>query len=50
VIPGPARVTHGDLEAALWRLLAASDSEDATAFLALLDAAGEHLQTADEPR
>ena len=39
--PGPARVTDGDLQAALWRLLAASDSEDATAFLALLDDAGD---------
>ena len=32
--PGPAHVTEGDLEAALWRLLTASDREDPTAFRA----------------
>jgi diguanylate cyclase (GGDEF)-like protein len=50
VTPGPARVTDGDLEAALWRLLAASDSEDATAFLALLDGSRNALESADAPR
>ena len=47
--PGPAHVTDGDLEAALWRLLAASDSEDATAFVALLDGSREALESADDP-
>jgi diguanylate cyclase (GGDEF)-like protein len=49
VTPGPARVTDGDLEPALWRLLTASDSEDATAFLALLDEAGDALDATDDP-
>jgi hypothetical protein len=49
VTPGSARVTHGDLQAALWRLLAASDSEDATAFLALLDESRDALETTDDP-
>jgi diguanylate cyclase (GGDEF)-like protein len=50
VTPGPAQVTDGDLEAALWRLLAASDSEDATAFLALLDGSREALEATELPR
>jgi diguanylate cyclase (GGDEF)-like protein len=49
VTPGSAHVTDGDLEAALWRLLAASDSEDATAFLALLDGSRDALESADAP-
>ena len=32
-----ARAASADLQVALWRLLGASDREDATAFLALLD-------------
>ncbi len=47
--PGSASVTHGDLQAALWRLLAASDSEDATAFLALLDEHRDALEETGEP-
>ncbi|MCV2490575.1 GGDEF domain-containing protein [Geodermatophilus sp. YIM 151500] len=43
MIARPARVTEGDPEAALWRLLAAGDSEDVPAYLALLDAAQEEL-------
>ncbi|MGY2083292.1 GGDEF domain-containing protein [Blastococcus sp. SYSU DS0539] len=35
--PGPARVAPGALQAALWRLLDASDREDPAPFLALLD-------------
>jgi diguanylate cyclase (GGDEF)-like protein len=49
VTPGSAHVTDGDLEAALWRLLAVSDSEDATAFLALLDTYEDALDSADDP-
>src|SRR3954454_3435506 len=49
VTPGSARVTHGDLQAALWRLLAASDSEDATAFLALLDGSRDAFDATDDP-
>ncbi|NYJ05721.1 GGDEF domain-containing protein [Petropleomorpha daqingensis] len=48
--PGPARVTEGDLEAALWRLLTASDHEDPTAFRAALDDAEPALVAATEPR
>jgi diguanylate cyclase (GGDEF)-like protein len=50
VTPGPARVTDGDQQAALWRLLAMSDREDATAFVAALDDADPALEAATEPR
>jgi diguanylate cyclase (GGDEF)-like protein len=50
VNPGPARVTDGDLQAALWRLLRASDREDAGAFLALLDEVDAALAAQSEPR
>jgi diguanylate cyclase (GGDEF)-like protein len=50
VNPGPARVTGGDLQAALWRLLAVSDREDATAFVAELDDAEAALDSATESR
>src|SRR6185312_7964505 len=49
VTPGPAHVTEGDLEAALWRLLTASDREDPTAFRAALDDAEPILGPATEP-
>ncbi|MGY1604016.1 diguanylate cyclase [Geodermatophilus sp. SYSU D00815] len=48
--PGSARVTQSDLEAALWRLLAAGDRDDTSAFLAGLDDAEAALTTATEPR
>jgi hypothetical protein len=50
VTPGPARVPAGDLQAALWRLLAASDREDPTAFLGLLDEVDAVLAARSEPR
>jgi diguanylate cyclase (GGDEF)-like protein len=50
VTPRPARVASGDLEAPLWRLLTASDREDATAFLALLDETADTFEAAAEPR
>jgi len=50
VRPGPARVPHRDLEAALWRLLSATDHEDAAAFLAGLDEVESALAAAIEPR
>jgi diguanylate cyclase (GGDEF)-like protein len=49
VTPGPVDVTQGDLDAALWRLLAASDREDATTFRAVLDDAEPALAAATEP-
>ncbi|MCU1670947.1 MAG: Diguanylate cyclase protein [Blastococcus sp.] len=48
--PRPARVASGDLEAPLWRLLSASDREEATAFLALLDETADTFEAAAEPR
>jgi diguanylate cyclase (GGDEF)-like protein len=50
VTPRPARVASGDLQAELWRLLTASDREDATAFLALLDETADTFEAAAEPR
>ncbi|PWW21925.1 diguanylate cyclase (GGDEF)-like protein [Geodermatophilus normandii] len=51
--PGPSPVTDGDLDAALWRLLAASGRDDAAAFRAGLDEveAGldARLDTAGDP-
>ena len=47
---GPTRLTEGDLEAALCRLLTASDREDPTAFLAELDAAEPLLVASSAPR
>ncbi|TFV87188.1 GGDEF domain-containing protein [Blastococcus sp. CT_GayMR16] len=48
--PRPARVAPGDLFAVLWRLLTASAREDATAFIALLDEAGDTLTESSEPQ
>ena len=45
----PARVAPGDLSDVLWRLLAASAREDATAFIALLDEAGDAFAESTEP-
>jgi diguanylate cyclase (GGDEF)-like protein len=50
VTPGPARVPAGDLQAALWHLLASSDREDPTAFLGLLPDVEEALAARSEPR
>jgi diguanylate cyclase (GGDEF)-like protein len=50
VSPGPASVTGGDLQAALWRLLASSDREDPTAFLDLLGEIDVQLAARSEPR
>jgi diguanylate cyclase (GGDEF)-like protein len=50
VTAGPARVAHGDLQAALWRLLAVSDREDAAAFVAELDRIEPALEAAAETR
>jgi diguanylate cyclase (GGDEF)-like protein len=49
VTPGSARVTAGDLQAALLRLLAAGRRDDPTAFLTLLDGADEAFAEAAEP-
>ncbi|WP_448625967.1 diguanylate cyclase [Geodermatophilus sp. URMC 64] len=48
--PGPVQDTESDLDAALWRLLAATDRQDAAAFLAGLDHAEPALATATGPR
>ncbi|MCW2530841.1 MAG: Diguanylate cyclase protein [Blastococcus sp.] len=48
--PRPVRVAPDDLSAVLWRLLAASAREDATAFIALLDEAGQAFAESTEPR
>jgi diguanylate cyclase (GGDEF)-like protein len=48
VSPRPARVAPGDLSAVLWQLLSASAREDATAFIALLDDAGNALAESTE--
>jgi diguanylate cyclase (GGDEF)-like protein len=50
VTPRQARVAPGDLSAVLWRLLAASAREDATAFIALLDEAGDAFAESTEPQ
>jgi diguanylate cyclase (GGDEF)-like protein len=50
VTPGSIPVTHGDLEAALWRVLAASGRDDVAAFHAELDAVEPALAAASEPR
>ena len=47
--PGSARVPSGELEAALWRLLAAPPRDDAAAFLAVLDETDEAFAETDEP-
>jgi len=49
VTPGPARVASGDLQAALWGLLAAGHRDDVTGFLALLDDADAAFAAASEP-
>ncbi|MGZ4643453.1 MAG: diguanylate cyclase [Blastococcus sp.] len=45
-----ARAASGDLQAALWRLLAAGDREDPTAFLGLLDETAGAFAAPSEPR
>ncbi|HEV7188318.1 MAG TPA: GGDEF domain-containing protein [Blastococcus sp.] len=45
-----ARAASGDLQAALWRLLAAGDRADPTAFLTLLDETADAFAAASEPR
>ncbi|SDC36549.1 diguanylate cyclase (GGDEF) domain-containing protein [Geodermatophilus telluris] len=47
--PGPVPVTHGDLDAALWRVLAASGRDDAGAFRTELDAVESALAAGSEP-
>ncbi|MGY1915054.1 diguanylate cyclase [Blastococcus sp. SYSU DS0973] len=47
--PGPARVAPGALQAALWRLLDASDREDPAAFLALADDTAGAFAATGEP-
>jgi diguanylate cyclase (GGDEF)-like protein len=49
VTPGPERITEGDLDDALWRLLAASDRDDPTAFTAEHDRAEAALAAAGDP-
>ncbi|MEX5719807.1 GGDEF domain-containing protein [Geodermatophilus maliterrae] len=48
--PGSVSVTYGDLDAALWRVLAASGRDDVPAFRAELDAVEPSLAAASEPR
>ena len=48
--PGSERLTDGDLEGALWRLLAASDRDDPAAFAAEHDRAAAALEAATDPR
>ncbi|GAB3320058.1 hypothetical protein GCM10027451_40460 [Geodermatophilus aquaeductus] len=47
--PGPSPVTDGDLDAALWCLLAASGRDDAAAFRAGLDDVEARLDAAGDP-
>jgi diguanylate cyclase (GGDEF)-like protein len=49
VTPGSDRLTEGDLGDALWRLLAASDREDPTAFTTEHDRTEAVLATSDDP-
>ncbi|WP_091373954.1 diguanylate cyclase [Geodermatophilus sp. DSM 45219] len=48
--PGPERLTEGDLDDALWRLLSASDRGDPAAFAAEHDRAAAALDAATDPR
>ncbi|WP_448611061.1 diguanylate cyclase [Geodermatophilus sp. URMC 60] len=48
--PGPERLTEGDLDDALWRLLCASARDDVAAFIAEHDRATAVLDAATEPR
>ena len=48
--PGPERLTEGDLDDALWRLLSASDRDDPVAFTAEYDHAAGALDAATDPR
>jgi len=50
VIRRSARAASGDLQDALWRLLAAGDRDDPTAFLALLGETAGAFAAASEPR
>jgi diguanylate cyclase (GGDEF)-like protein len=50
VTPGPERLIEGDLDDALWRLLAASDRDDPAAFTAEHDRAAAALDAATDPR
>ncbi|WP_347058913.1 diguanylate cyclase [Blastococcus sp. HT6-30] len=47
--PGPARIAPGALQAALWRLLDASDREDPAPFLALADDTAGAFAATGEP-
>ncbi|MGY1644031.1 diguanylate cyclase [Geodermatophilus sp. SYSU D00703] len=47
--PGPERLTEGGLDEALWRLLAASDRDDPTAFTAEHDRAEAALAASADP-
>jgi hypothetical protein len=49
VTPGPERLTEGDLDDALWRLLSASDRDDPAAFTAEHDRAAATLDAATDP-
>ncbi len=48
--PGPEHFTDGDLDDALWRLLAAGDRDDPAAFTAEHDRAAAALEAATDPR
>ncbi|WNV75936.1 GGDEF domain-containing protein [Geodermatophilus sp. DSM 44513] len=48
--PGPEHLTDGDLEGALWRLLAAGDRDDPAAFTAEHDRATAALDAVADPR
>jgi diguanylate cyclase (GGDEF)-like protein len=50
VTPGPERLTEGDLDGALWRLLSASDRDDPAAFTTEHDRAAAALDAATDPR
>ncbi len=50
VTPGPEHFTDGDLDDALWRLLAAGDRDDPAAFTAEHDRAAAALEAATDPR
>jgi diguanylate cyclase (GGDEF)-like protein len=49
VTPGPSCVAPGDLHAALWRLLALGQRDDATNLLAVIDETSDALADDDEP-
>ncbi len=49
VTPGSARLAPGDLQSALWRLLAAGQRDDPAGFLGLLEDADEALEESEDP-